>query len=145
MKSVSLKCPECCASLTQVHVKDGIINTYCTFCGHHIVLEDENTRTNIIRSIDETRIKELELLKEERELSDRKRQEFIQLLQAQKEKARKNMVRFGWIGLIGIILTMMDIEAPGALCVLCFIPAYLNRKTYKKVDQQLTQALAQQI
>ena len=55
MKAISLKCPECSASLS---VKEGRDQLFCQYCGAKIVLQNENER--IYRRIDEADVKRSE-------------------------------------------------------------------------------------
>ena len=55
MKVISLKCPECSASLS---VEEGRDQLFCQYCGAKIVLQNENER--IYRRIDEADVKRSE-------------------------------------------------------------------------------------
>lgn len=55
MKVISLKCPECSASLS---IEEGRDQLFCQYCGAKIVLQNENER--IYRRIDEADVKRSE-------------------------------------------------------------------------------------
>ena len=55
MKVISLKCPECSASLS---VEEGRDQLFCQYCGAKIILQNENER--IYRRIDEADVKRSE-------------------------------------------------------------------------------------
>ena len=61
MKIVSLSCPKCGGKLDDVKIADGKSDLFCNYCGNHILLENENHQVFEHRTVDEARIKELEL------------------------------------------------------------------------------------
>lgn len=61
MKAVSLTCPKCGGNLENLQVAEGKNDTYCSFCGNHILLENENFHVIEHRTVDAARIREMEL------------------------------------------------------------------------------------
>lgn len=62
MEIVEIKCPNCQGN---IHITAGRKETYCEFCGSHLVLDDGNrVITNINVSRDETELKKLEIINE---------------------------------------------------------------------------------
>lgn len=78
-KIISLKCPECDATLD---VEEGKKFYFCNYCGSKILIDDGNTN-NTNRIVDEARIREAEIERElrlkEMEL-DNKKEEIQSLL-----------------------------------------------------------------
>ena len=69
MKIISLKCPECGAS---IQVEDDRDKCFCTYCGTQLYLDDGAKREvheHIYREVDEARIKEAELELEKQKLN----------------------------------------------------------------------------
>ena len=112
VKMVSLKCPECDATLS---IAEGRKQCFCEFCGAKIIIDDGST-TNVYR--DEARIKEAEVreqirLKElELEVDERK----------QKRKILKIKVIISIIlGILGGILSVIPFANGTMLDLLCFV------------------------
>ena len=62
MKIISLRCPECNATL---HIDEGVNECYCQYCGAKLFLDDENVSViHTYRKVDEARLKEAEIRKE---------------------------------------------------------------------------------
>lgn len=76
-KSISLKCPECGATLD---VEEGKKFYFCNYCGSKILIDDGNTN-NTNRIVDEARIREAEISRElrlkEMELDNKKRRNTV--------------------------------------------------------------------
>ena len=76
MKIISLKCPDCGASL---HIEEGHKMVYCAYCGSRFFMDDEN-RTYTINIRDEAEIKRVEMERQryidEREDKERSTREF---------------------------------------------------------------------
>ena len=121
MKVITLKCPNCDADLEVSVDRDDL---YCSYCGTHILLEDdtkkpETVTVHVIR--DEARLKELEL--EEARLSD----EFVSGEEAknrlnkmaeaafEKKEKKKRMwpLYFGIIGLLVLSAVYGSLEEAG--------------------------------
>lgn len=93
MKIVSLNCPECGGKLDDIKIADGKKDLFCNFCGNHIFLENENYQVFEHRTIDEARIRELDLEAEK--------------YRDQKQK-RKFLVMFaGFLVLCGFIMFVL--------------------------------------
>ena len=120
VKMVSLKCPECDATLS---IAEGRKQCFCEFCGAKIIIDDGST-TNVYR--DEARIKEAEVreqirLKElELEVDERK----------QKRKILKIKIIISIIlGIVGLILVAAPytVDANGTIGLmglLCFVSIF---------------------
>lgn len=61
MKVISLKCPECGASLS---IEEGRTQCFCQYCGTKIMLDDERSYTKTIHTIDDAKIREIEANRE---------------------------------------------------------------------------------
>ena len=61
MKVISLKCPECGASLS---IEEGRTQCFCQYCGTKIMLDDERSYTKTIHTIDDAKIREVEANRE---------------------------------------------------------------------------------
>lgn len=76
-KIISLKCPECGATLD---VEEGKKFYFCNYCGSKILIDDGNTN-NTNRIVDEARIREAEIARElrlkEMELDNKKRRNTV--------------------------------------------------------------------
>lgn len=76
-KIISLKCPECGATLD---VEEGKKFYFCNYCGTKILIDDGNTN-NTNRIVDEARIREAEIARElrlkEMELDNKKRRNTV--------------------------------------------------------------------
>lgn len=76
-KIISLKCPECGATLD---VEEGKKFYFCNYCGSKILIDDGNTN-NTNRIVDEARIREAEISRElrlkEMELDNKKRRNTV--------------------------------------------------------------------
>lgn len=59
MKLVNLTCPKCGGEL-DIKLDEGKHDTFCSYCGNHIYLDDGN-QVIIHKTVDETRLKELEI------------------------------------------------------------------------------------
>lgn len=70
MKSMTIKCPECGAT---VHVEEGKNYGYCEYCGSKVLVSNENEVT--YRHIDVAKMRELDLMEKEREDIRRKEQQ----------------------------------------------------------------------
>ena len=58
MKVISLKCPECGASLS---IEEGRTQCFCQYCGTKIMLDDERSYTKTIHTIDDAKIRQAEI------------------------------------------------------------------------------------
>lgn len=117
MKVITLKCPNCDADLEVSADRDDL---YCSYCGTHILLEDENKKpetvtVHVIR--DEARLKELEL--EEARLNDDfvSGEEAKNRLNEMAEEAfeRKEKKKRMWPLYIGIVLMFVFPSISGGL------------------------------
>lgn len=61
MKVISLKCPECGASLS---IEEGRTQCFCQYCGTKIMLDDERSYTKTIHTIDDAKIRQAEINRE---------------------------------------------------------------------------------
>ena len=117
MKVISLKCPECGASLS---IEEGRTQCFCQYCGTKIMLDDERSYTKTIHTIDDTKIRQAEINRE------------IQLKKMEIEEKKDRRKRIGIIlkvivslilGVIGggslLIGLSEDIEAFSIFGLLC--------------------------
>lgn len=88
MKIVSLTCPKCGGNLDEVKIADGKNDTYCSFCGNHIYLDNENYKVVEHRTVDAVKMKELEyrLRREEEEYQRKEKRRLEDLAVAEKRK-----------------------------------------------------------
>lgn len=142
MKTVSLRCPECGAALDSVRVTDGKINTFCVFCGHHIIMEDENTRLNINRTVDEARLKELELERENMAHQEAKRQEFLNHLRKKRDVVRMMFLIALVVDVILYILAMpLRVYEAGPYFLMLFFALVIIGLVYFLTSMRYTKAL----
>ena len=96
MKIISLKCPECNASLS---IEDDRQHCFCKYCGTKIIIDDGST-THTYRKVDEARIREADVKENirRRELAiEEKKLEIKENMRRQKVKAT---IILGVIGLL---------------------------------------------
>lgn len=114
IKFLSVKCPECKASLD---FEEGRKYIFCSYCGTKILINNDNEY--IFRHIDEASIKQAE--------TDRivklKKIEFIEKKRAAAEKMRKRKIKLAVILIIiASLLTLIDLDgrlfsyAPAGVC-----------------------------
>lgn len=109
IKTVSLKCPECDASL---YVEENRKQCFCQYCGIKIMIDDGST-THIYRKVDEARIKEAEVKEliriKELENEDKKR------ISEEKTKTIKikASIILAIVGVIFILIGFVGGEATG--------------------------------
>lgn len=117
MKLISLKCPDCGAHL---EIEDNRTEFFCTYCGAHVMLNNENEY--IYRHVDEAKIKETEA-----EYAYRLKQ--LELEEKREEQAKKLLIfKIGLsilLGLLAIISFSTDLintaVGPISLLALMFI------------------------
>lgn len=115
MKVLTVKCPECGASLDNVEVKDGKADFFCSFCGHHIVMEDENHQHITTHYVDEARMKELEFrekslnhkLELEKQRIEMEKERFEYLKTKHAEYKRKFLISLGAV-IAGLVFVNVD-------------------------------------
>lgn len=109
VKMVSVKCPECNASLS---IEEERKQCFCQYCGTKIIIDDGST-THTYRKVDEARIKEAEvnesirlreLMLEEKKYADKKKA---------KEFKVKISVILGIVGSILLVIGFLGGEATG--------------------------------
>lgn len=129
MKIISLNCPKCGGKLDDIKIADGKSDLFCNYCGNHILLENENHQVFEHRTVDEARIRELEL----------------ELEKYRDDRSKKKMMLkvSGVLAMIGSILLLCGIFNSDFLvfgiyaflfCVCCFIVAVSNEPKQAKTD-----------
>lgn len=110
LRFVSIKCPECRASLD---VEEGRKQIYCSYCGTHVLIENDNEY--VYRYIDEAKIKQAEVDQvvqiKKLEIMERKR------VEAAKFKRVKIVVSI-LMGIVGVILLIAGIGMGGLVGLL---------------------------
>lgn len=100
MNIISLKCPECGASLS---IEEGRTQCFCQYCGTKIMLDDERSYTKTIHTIDDAKIREIEANRE------------IRLREMEMEEKKEKRNRLGLVvkiifSVILVGLTMFGME-----------------------------------
>ena len=126
IKAISIKCPECGASL---EIEEGRTNAFCTYCGAKIIINNENE--HIIRHIDEAEIKQAETERlirlKELEMED-------------KEQTRERKIRavalitalvFVVVGVISMAVSEKSLTGMWGI----IIGAYIGLFTFIRADQ----------
>lgn len=97
IKTISLKCPECNASLS---VDEELKQCFCQYCGAKILIDDGST-THTYRQVDEARIKEAEV----KQLLELKKLEIEEAKRIAKENSKKNKIKLAATSVVvGIII-----------------------------------------
>jgi DNA-directed RNA polymerase subunit RPC12/RpoP len=114
MKIIPLKCPECGAD---INIEDGVKQFYCSHCGTRLTIDDE-TKTVIIRHIDEAKIKETvingSLRIKEMEIHEKKRKDAETLMLFW----ILIMAIVGLVALAIIVSSGKDSNSPGYILIL---------------------------
>ena len=109
IKMVSVKCPECNASLS---IEEERKQCFCQYCGTKIIVDDDSI-THTYRKVDEARIKEAEanesirlreLMFEEKKYADKKKEKAFKV---------KMSVILGIVGSILLVIGFLGGEATG--------------------------------
>ena len=95
MKLVTLRCPNCGASL---EIDNGIDTFFCMHCGHKIVLDNQS------RAAIEAKVKIKGMEHEERLVDKRHQQERYKMEFASKEESKSN--KYFWIGMLVFALIL---------------------------------------
>lgn len=122
MKLVSLKCPECKADLS---VEPGRKQCFCQYCGTKIIIDNEE-QVQILKTVDEARIREAEL---DNEIRLRQLEiEKMKLEQEQKKQMLNRLLKIkvsiilGVIGMISILVGYFSkSENPSIFAMCCFV------------------------
>nr|WP_300870684.1 hypothetical protein [uncultured Acetatifactor sp.] len=105
VKIISVKCPECNASIS---IEDNRKECFCQYCGTKIIIDDGSTM-HTYRKIDEARIKEAEAHLKELEIKERE--------QISKERRKMFKIKIslvlGIIGAIMMVIGFLGGEASG--------------------------------
>lgn len=107
MKVISLKCPECNASLS---IEEGRTQCFCQYCGTKILLDDGST-THTYRKIDEARLKEAEVRLRELEIEQEEKR-------ANRKKSKLKIAATIFLGIISVLSYMARSGFIGLACLL---------------------------
>lgn len=113
MKVISLKCPECGASLS---IEEGRTQCFCQYCGTKIMLDDERSYTKTIHTIDDAKIRQAEI---NREIQLKKME-----MEENKEKRSRLVLVFKVIFsviLVGIAMLGMENDSIIGLFAICVL------------------------
>ncbi len=113
---VSVKCPDCGATLS---IEEGRQNAFCTYCGAKVIIQNENER--IYRHVDEARIKEVEAHKEIR-LKELELEEARRIKQAEKQAHEEKIQQYKSSKLSKWSIAFF------AICLLAAIVSFSNGK-----------------
>ena len=114
IKMISLKCPECDASLS---VDGELKQCFCQYCGTKIMIDDGST-SHTYRTVDEARIKEAEI----KESIRLKELELEEKRYTDKKKAKSFKVKVSIaLAIIGVILMIIGFLGEGETFALAVI------------------------
>lgn len=123
MKTISLKCPNCGQNLT---ANEDRAFCFCQYCGTKVLIQNENE--HIIRHVDETRLKKLEMKQQKLEMERQRieaekqiRLKELEMLEreriAAEEKRKKQIIIGLLVGLIGAIVIIIGAIADNGLSI----------------------------
>lgn len=115
MKVISLKCPECNASLS---IEEGRTQCFCQYCGTKILLDDGST-TYTYRKIDEARLKEAEVRLRELEIEQEEKR-------ANRKKSKAKIVATIILVLILLFSCMIRSDILAAICSAAIVYMWHN-------------------
>lgn len=106
MKVISLKCPECNASLS---IEEGRTQCFCQYCGTKILLDDGST-TYTYRKIDEARLKEAEVRLKELEMEQEEKR-------ANRKKFKLKIAATIFLGIVLLFSYMIQSGFIASICL----------------------------
>lgn len=119
MKMVSLKCPECGATLS---AEENQKQMFCMYCGAKIMMTNENE--HIYRHIDEARIRQAEADMRQAEIARTVRLRELEMAERQR-KAAGRMTGLKIVVTILLLIAGIPITGFGILTVLAFFAEYV--------------------
>lgn len=108
MKVISLKCPECNASLS---IEEGRTQCFCQYCGTKILLDDGST-TYTYRKIDEARLKEAEVRLRELEIEQEEKR-------ANRKKSKLKIAVTIFLGIMTFLFLISGSKELGGIAIGC--------------------------